>query len=142
MSYRGALLLFIVVIAFLGRMSMHHRLVPSFPGTDSIPTSESDLDSLILPAFNNSSNCFFTSSASILANRRRLSLGNSAPSGSVLPNHTALIPVIAIPFAEFFGELLQLLMLTFPSANSFVFGHLHWYLWNLWSNILFEGFPS
>ena len=53
----------------------------------------------VLSVFNNSSNCFFTSSA-VFANRCRLSLGNSAPSGSVLPSHTALVPVIAIPFAE------------------------------------------
>jgi hypothetical protein len=61
--------------------------------------------SLDIPAFNNSSNCFFSSSVSIPTNRRRISLGNFAPS-SVFPNHTVLIPLIAVSLAEVFRELI------------------------------------
>ena len=95
----------------------------------------------VLSVFNNSSNCFFTSSA-VFANRCRLSLGNSAPSGSVLPRHTALVPVNSIPLQKNFGELLQFWVQLSLSASSLVFGHLHWSFWNVWSNILYEGFPS
>ena len=94
----------------------------------------------VLSVFNNSSNCFFTSSA-VFANRCRLSLGNSAPSGSVLPRHTALVPVNSIPLQKNFGELLQFWVQLSLSASSLVFGHLHWSFWNVWSNILYEGFP-
>ena len=75
-SCSGALFSSVIVAAFIGHISMHQFFNPSCFGTNNVPTADSDLDSLIFPAFSSSSDCFLTSSASSLVNRRCFALGN------------------------------------------------------------------
>ena len=129
-----------------GRISMHHRSVPSLPGTYSISTSESDLDSLIfllltiLP---------IVSSLPVLLFLR---IVVAYPWGTP-PLPDPYCQVVRFTFNS--GKLLLLLQKTSLNSSgsmgnlflnflqiSVVFGHLHWVLWNMWSNILYEGFPS
>ena len=75
-------------------------------------------------------------------NRRHISLGNFAPL-SVFPNHTVLIPLIAVSFAEVFCELIQSLgqYLSLTSYNSVVFAHLYWSFWKCVVEYLVRGIP-
>ena len=140
----------VIIIASLGRIYTHRHPTSSLFGTDGI--LRSCLSLTILP---------IVSSLPVLSLRivvaylwgtlplpdlfcrdiRLLSFAETYGS-CPLPRHTALVPVNSIPLQKNFGELLQFWVQLSLSASSLVFGHLHWSFWNVWSNILYEGFPS
>lgn len=132
MFCRDALFSSVVVIASPGRMFMHHRSILSLASTNSISTAESVLDYSSTSCFNNFSQCLcFCESSPRNSDPFRIRIAKSYGS---YPSNCYSFP----KFTEDFCKLLWFLeawaiflFLQFP----FVFARLHWFLWNMWSDI-------